>query len=353
MIVQALTSSQTTIQRRQYNRPQPPFPQSRFSFPTLLKSSNTIRANSNSNSNSQDDDDTNNNDPVVMVPQQTNCISKSGVSYQRVLNGIDGLFPPDGLQQRTALSRKDGYWPFIYQGNEPPKEFVYGEFDINFFAHILDRAHELFVWGIENKKDDDYDKEYHRPVDWKNRVFCDLGSGTGKLVIAAAALHQWKLCRGVELLESIHQAAEENLENCRHPNHVTNNYVLPIADGPKKDYLDLSPIQLSCGSFDDPYCFFGDADCVFAFSTAMPESVLGKMSRAIGRQCKPGTIAVTTEYPLPLKGYLEPMEDDPSMPFGDYELELIGELTGECHCTGGHSTAFFHRVVHSLWQPTT
>jgi hypothetical protein len=37
--------------------------------------------------------------------------------------------------------------------------------------------------------------------------FYDLGSGTGKVVLAAALLHDFKYCRGVELLRGLHEVA--------------------------------------------------------------------------------------------------------------------------------------------------
>jgi hypothetical protein len=70
--------------------------------------------------------------------------SLSSSSYSKVvLEAIDELFPPQGLDQRMALSRKDGYWPFINVGDEPPQELVYGEFDTQFFATILHRAKQV------------------------------------------------------------------------------------------------------------------------------------------------------------------------------------------------------------------
>lgn len=65
----------------------------------------------------------------------------------------------------------------------------------------------------------DYYNEYQDEEcsTWDGKVLTDVGSGTGRLVFAAAALHPgWKLCRGVEVLESIHRIAVETLEKCRY-----------------------------------------------------------------------------------------------------------------------------------------
>jgi hypothetical protein len=324
-------------------------------------------------------------DPDNFEALLENPISKSGVSNQQVVDGIDLILPPEGLDQRVALSRKDGYWPYITKGDEPPQEFVYGEFDTMFFAHMLDRAHELYFRNLPDEQ-----------PDWTDKVFCDLGSGTGRLVLAAAALHRWKKCRGVELLESIHKAAEENLNKCRirdepsstgtlganveeaaliipaalsknaaitpqtsaetttvEPPEVENGsfqYALPSPNVPGG--LPLAPVEFSCGSFDDPYEYFGDPDCVFAFSTCFGPDLLDMLSRAVGGQCKPGCIVITTEHQLKTEGIVEPNLDDPSLPSGPYKLELLEEMSGRNPVVGGISTVFFYRVVESLADGT-
>ncbi len=121
-------------------------------------------------------------------------------------------------------------------------------------------------------------------------------------------------------------------------------------DGTGENDLLLSPIKFSCGSFEDPYEYVGDADVVFAFSTCWTQDMMKSLAQCIGRQCKPGTIAITTEFPMPLSGVVEAVEDDPEVPFGEYEMELVEKLDGYCGVTGGVSTAYIHRVVRSLYE---
>jgi hypothetical protein len=78
--------------------------------------------------------------------------------------------------------------------------------------------------------------------------------------------------------------------------------------------------------------------------------MMASLGKAIGRQCKPGAIVITTDYVLPLEGDIEPLEDDESMPSGPYKLELVESVGGWCWLTGGQSTAHIHRVITSLWQ---
>ncbi|KAL3930499.1 MAG: hypothetical protein SGBAC_011737, partial [Bacillariaceae sp.] len=372
-------------------------------------------------------------------------------SHAAILESIDEVFPPNLLDQRIALSRKDGYWPFISEGEDPPQEFVYGEFDVGFFCTALERARQL----------------HPNP-----QTFCDLGSGTGRLVLVGAALYPtWKLVRGIELLPGIHEQAVEKLESCRRSGGsssgssngpktsstktATNAQASPSIGGgstepaassselddywkqykqftaaappsPSDDWMNqlsnslvndeeeqqqqeqggvtslndsgihvpntnsntdqagepravvseeeeegalsysaqgdeyalgsehqlpLAPIKLSCGSFDDPYEYFGDSDVIFCFSSAMPYHIMIDMARAVGRQCQEGTLILTTEYRLPEGGTIDPVvvgNGDPRVPHGDYQLELVEELNGTNEATGGESTVFIHRLTQSL-----
>jgi len=365
--------------------------------------------------------------------------SLSGVRYGSVFDSLNILYPPTDLEKRNAVSRSDGYWPFINSGEEPPKQFTYGEFDLYFFAELLDRAFDYY-----NESQDVMSST------WNGKVFTDIGSGTGRLVLAAAALHPgWKLCRGVEVLEGIHNVAVETLRKCRLEIDVSsdedvrdNNVTLSTKDASEShegadddttrwktfgapfdttqddyDWLDqlkqqyddtppleiaqdlygesesteedtslngieenthelkdaeeenmhifilpavspeasdemlcLAPIQFNCGSFEDPYEYIGDSDLIFVFSSCMSDAMMSSLSKAFGRQCKPGTIIITTDYALPVSGVIEPLEDDENMPSGPYTLDLLESIDGWCWLTGGQSTAHIHRVITSLWE---
>ena len=67
-------------------------------------------------------------------------------------------------------------------------ELTYGEFDLDGFHHALDCA----VDGLP---------------DLRRCTFCDLGSGAGRLVLAAAARYPWAKCVGIEALPELHHMA--------------------------------------------------------------------------------------------------------------------------------------------------
>lgn len=71
-------------------------------------------------------------------------------------------------------------------GAERSKALQYGEFDLAFFFQLLKLAEP-------------------RP----NERFVDIGSGCGRLVFAAAAVYEWELAAGVEILRDLHVVATQ------------------------------------------------------------------------------------------------------------------------------------------------
>mmetsp|Transcript_11264 Transcript_11264/g.13076 ORF Transcript_11264/g.13076 Transcript_11264/m.13076 type:complete len:500 (-) Transcript_11264:2219-3718(-) len=388
----------------------------------------------------QDDSLTENEDKIKHLNPNMDPLRKSisDINYSQVILGLDNLYPPNELSQRISKSRSDGYWSYVEDGMKPSQELTYGEFDFYFFAELLDRACHHYYRNEDNVKR--LNNEQQNGLNGK--TFVDIGSGTGRLVIGAAALHPGlSLSKGIEILPGIHESALESLEQCKEsskretheksdslpekvdvlssekkllssftsitadpmsmmtneqwkrlslgspsvamgtPTHETINgdqtsitktkhvqtekddvnvdevsdtttfYSLYCPDNDDAvSLLPLAPVEFSCGSYEDPYEYIGDADIVFVFSTCWTEDMMSSLSECIGRQCKPGTIAITTEFSMPLKGEIGETLSDPSLAFGKYELDLVEEVDGFCWLTGGTSTAYIHRVVSSLWE---
>jgi len=158
-------------------------------------------------------------------------------------------------------------------------------------------------------------------------------------------------------LNGIHELALENLEKCEKNGSVEKSgnasekieHVLRFSQNNLVGELPLAPIEFSCGSFEDPYEYIGDADVVFVFSSCMSEEMMGKLSRAFGLKCKPGTIIIITDYELPLEGYIDTVAGNPDLISGDYKHKLLENIDGWCWITGGDSTAYIYQVVESLW----
>ena len=250
--------------------------------------------------------------------------STSGVPYSTVLDALHEVLPPDELESRNAVSRSDGYWRYIQEGKEPPLELTYGEFDFAFFAELLD--------GVA----DDDDGLLCGDGGWDGEVFVDIGSGAGRLVFAAAALHPGlRECRGVELLPGLHEKALEGLSKFRERRLE----LLPAG---------FAPVSFVCGSFDDPAVYYGDAKCIFVTASCLPTHLLASLRECVLRQCQTGTVVISTDHSL--------CEGEGSEGGGGggrggngstarKHLELVRKVEGWSWVTGGGSTAYVHRVV--------
>ncbi|CAB9500559.1 Histone methylation protein DOT1 [Seminavis robusta] len=248
--------------------------------------------------------------------------SISGVSYQKVAEGLDVLYPPTELAARNAKSRTDGYWPFLKGADsEPPVEFTYGEFDALFFAQLLDQAASFFVSSSTT-----YD----------GKIVADIGSGAGRLVLGAAALHpRLAKCIGIEILPGIHEMALENVAQCQKQQQQEQQGLLPPHN------LPLAPIELVCASISDPTLDISQVDVFFIASTCMPESVLVEIAHAIGCQCRVGTLVMSTDYEL----LTERTFCERTNKY--FQLEKLSQTDGYCWIVGGVSTAFTYRLEES------
>ena len=126
-----------------------------------------------------------------------NRVSLSQVRYGDVMEALEFIYPKQDLSKRNAISRKDGYWQFIESGQEQPTFLTDGEFDILFFAELLDRAHDHYYYydddganttGHHDGGEQDQQDCCSSSSDWSGKTFLDIGSGTGRLVLGAAAL---------------------------------------------------------------------------------------------------------------------------------------------------------------------
>ena len=208
------------------------------------------------------------------------------------------------------------------QQKEPPLEYTYGEFDIPFFALLLDTI------------------EKRRGASLDGCVFCDIGAGSGRLVLTASALYDWKECRGIEILEGIYQHSVDLLSSCQ----TDDNYYLPSNQHNSKQ---LSNINLQLGSFTDPYITLHDIDIFFVFSSCMSKEILQSLAESLGRQVKVGSYIITTDYPLPLNGIVgKSLEEDENVPFGgEYNFEIVDVIDGDCAITGMCGMYLLHVLI--------
>jgi len=236
----------------------------------------------------------------TLVPESnpvadTQAVSVSGISHSDVLARLDAHYPPSLLSQRNALSRTDGYWPYLKQGeSEPPAEYTYGEFDFYSFAQLLDHIGTKYVDS------------------WNDATFVDIGSGTGRLVWAAALLHpQMSQSTGLEILQGLHDQA------------------IASQSSTMATQTRHAPVNFELDSFVHRPDVLRSANVVFTFSTCFPDAVYRDLSHCVAQECRPGTIVVTTERPLDAIG----------------PLTLVETRDAWCWLTGGHGMkVFIHKV---------
>lgn len=80
---------------------------------------------------------------------------------------------------------------------------IYGEIEFTAFAIVIQKI--IHIYG----KADVGSSGPMGILQSKGGLFYDLGSGTGKAVIAAACLHSFDSCIGIEILEGLHSISME------------------------------------------------------------------------------------------------------------------------------------------------
>lgn len=115
--------------------------------------------------------------------------------------------------------------------------------------------------------------------------FYDIGAGTGKPVIAAALLHPWELCCGVELLGSLHAASLELLGVWTRSH---SDKLLPPWVAAKIEFAHADATTFA----------WDDADVWFANSTCFDDALLAKLA-IIADRMRIGTHAITFTKRVP------------------------------------------------------
>jgi len=205
------------------------------------------------------------------------------LTAHRALEQVNVLYPREEEYQRIQAARKDGYWPYISKKEEPPADFTYGEFPLPFFAELVDFAVVNYA-----KRDCAGDPGSGLNPPRSNRCermeFLDLGSGAGRLVLAAASMDtRWKRVRGVEFLTSLHELAQEKLELAR-----------------SEPGLLASHVDFENASWDDKDLDLSTVDVAFAYTTALTtqDGLLAGLTAALMSKLSPETIVITTDYQL-------------------------------------------------------
>jgi hypothetical protein len=114
----------------------------------------------------------------------------------------------------------------------------------------------------------------------EGEIFYDLGSGTGKAVIMAALTYPFAKCKGVELLDDLHDGAVSVLK--RYDTEIKAHM---------QDQLDQTEIEFIHANFFE--CDLRDANVIFVHSTCLDEYTMNKLEEKLAYELLPQTRVVT------------------------------------------------------------
>ena len=103
--------------------------------------------------------------------------------------------------------------------------------------------------------------------------FIDLGSGTGKAVLTAAATHAFSTATGVELLRPLHDAAEQACKRCA--------------------TLKTRDVRFVCGDALE-YAAWTDHDVVFVSLTCFTDEQVARVAADVEKLAKGSRVLVTS-----------------------------------------------------------
>lgn len=150
-----------------------------------------------------------------------------------------------------------------------PRELIYGEVCFRSFASLLEELSPR-----------------------EGEIFCDLGSGVGKAVLAAALLHRFRRVWGVEVMPELTALAHRCLARLSDESKHTDT------GGRQRQHstTPLDRIRLDCGDLRDTD--WSDADIVFVASTSFGPELMNKVAQGCLRLSQ-GSRVVTLSQALP------------------------------------------------------
>ena len=195
-------------------------------------------------------------DPYILTASEVAALNTKFEVFSRITENF-----PVSLGKQISKKERD-------DKNLVDTNLTYGEIDFHSLGEIFDT--------IRNRYGDITD----------GGVFYDLGSGTGKGVIAAAVLHSFDRCVGIEILEGLHDISVQVKEV------YEREMPAALAQNPQV-FKKMPEVQTILGSFFE--VDWTDASFIFANSTCFDIDTRNRISATA---VKPGTLGISLTKPL-------------------------------------------------------
>ena len=117
-------------------------------------------------------------------------------------------------------------------------------------------------------------------------IFYDLGSGTGKPVIAMSLMHKFKKLTGIEYLQNLVKLSQQIKE-------TYNKTIYEKIEKNKNLFNFEKPNIVEFVQGDFFKCRWQDASVIFANSTCFSLDMINKIAEKANKECKSGTIIIT------------------------------------------------------------
>jgi len=207
---------------------------------------------------------------TAAITQLRHTTTIAAIITPSIRNVINSCYPPTEYSTRRTIAYDAALASTtIYTPEGIPlagDSMTYGEFDIDFFDRILG-------------------KTLPSPGD----TFVDIGSGAGRLVVAAALLHSriWRNCHGVEISLPLHEVAIAA--------RVAFSEIEKITQPP------IAPCQYTLSDFaiGDGLDAIRSADVVFSYAvTWNNDDSHRRLIRTLAQELRDGTRVISIDIPL-------------------------------------------------------
>jgi SAM-dependent methyltransferase len=150
---------------------------------------------------------------------------------------------------------------------------VYGEIAYEPFRAVLDQLNRT-----------------HLALTKPGGVFLDIGSGSGKAVMAAALVHDFDACHGIEILDGLVAISQKVLFDWER--NIKKQYALSYQKRRTRIYFTHGD------ALEEDWPTTPAADLVFMNSTCFSASLLRELTRKLASYCRPGAIVITATHAL-------------------------------------------------------